>query len=181
MSEEFTKVENGLRPSLRPTSPAEVKEETPRERAERITREFYEHNAGVDMDAVDKFAIPEHIVPDGWTYEWKRKTIMNAEDPAYEVELARRRWAPVPASRHPEMMPVGYRGKEILRDGLILMERPAAITDDVRAGDLRRARMQVRAKEEQLTSAPQGQFERTNKGSDMVKIKKGYDAMPIPD
>lgn len=181
MSDEFKKVEAGsIRPPIRPTAPVE-REETPRERAERVAREFYEHNAGSDMDAVDKYYIPEGLIPDGWTYEWKRKLVLGAEDPSYEVALARRGWQPVPANRHPEMMPAGYRGVEIIRDGLILMERPSVITDDVRAADLRRARMQVKFKEEQLTAAPPGQFERTNKGNDMVKIKRSFEAMPVPD
>jgi hypothetical protein len=51
----------------------------------------------------------------------------------------------------------------------------------IRAAELRRARLQVRAKEEQLTAAPQGQFERSNKGNDLVKVKKGYEAISIPD
>jgi hypothetical protein len=181
MSEEFTKVPADIRPPVRGAAPSAAREESPRERAERITREFYEHNTGSDMDAVDKYYIPEGLVPDGWTYEWKRKLVLGAEDPSYEVALARRGWQPVPAARHPEMMPMGYRGVEIVRDGLVLMERPQAITDDVRASDLRRARVQVRAKEEQLSAAPPGQFERTNKGNDMVKVKRSFEAMPIPD
>jgi hypothetical protein len=61
------------------------------------------------------------------------------------------------------------------------MERPAEITEEVRQLELRRARLQVRAKEEQLSASPAGQFERSNKGNEMAKIKKGYEAMPIPE
>lgn len=178
MMEEFTKVGDSSRPQMRP---ADAKTESPRERAERVAREFYEHNAGAEMDAVDKYFIHESMIPDGWTYEWKRKLVLGAEDPSYEVSLARRGWQPVPASRHPEMMPANYRGVEIVRDGLILMERPQVITDDVRNADIRRARMQVKFKEEQLNAAPPGQFERTNKGNDMVKVKRSFEAMQIPD
>jgi hypothetical protein len=64
---------------------------------------------------------------------------------------------------------------------MVLMERPLEITEEVRAAELRRARLQVRAKEEQLSSTPQGQFERSNKGNDLVKVKKGYEAIAIPD
>ena len=78
-------------------------------------------------------------------------------------------------------MPRGYDGAEIRRKGMVLMERPAEITSEVREAELRRARLQVRAKEEQLSASEAGQFDRTNKGNDMVKIKKGYEAMPIPE
>jgi hypothetical protein len=79
------------------------------------------------------------------------------------------------------MMPIGHKGNEITRKGMVLMERPLEITEEVRAAELRRARLQVRAKEEQLSSTPQGQFERSNKGNDLVKVKKGYEAIAIPD
>jgi hypothetical protein len=38
----------------------------------------------------------------------------------------------------------------------------------------------VRHKETQLNSAPDGQFERDNKGAPLAKIKKSYEAIPIP-
>lgn len=79
------------------------------------------------------------------------------------------------------MMPYGYKGNEITRKGMVLMERPSEITDEVRQLEYRRARLQVRAKEEQLSAAGPGQFERSNKGNDLVKVKKGYEAMPIPE
>jgi hypothetical protein len=41
--------------------------------------------------------------------------------------------------------------------------------------------MQVRAKEEQLAATPAGQFERANKDNSLVKVKKSYEAMPIPE
>jgi hypothetical protein len=64
---------------------------------------------------------------------------------------------------------------------MVLMERPLEITNEVRVAELRRARLQMRNKEEQLTQAKGGQFERANKGDQLVKIKKGYEAMPIPE
>ena len=114
-------------------------------------------------------------IPAGWTYEWKRKAIMGKEDPAYEVELARGGWEPVPASRHPSMMPKG-KYETIERDGMILMERPKELSDDAHNADLRRARLQVRSKEAQLTSGPDGTFER-----DRPVVKKSFEAMPIKE
>jgi len=64
--------------------------------------------------------------------------------------------------------------------GMILMERPAEVTEEARLVELRRARAQVRQKEEQLSSSPAGQFERANKENSLVKVKKSYEAVPIP-
>jgi hypothetical protein len=49
----------------------------------------------------------------------------------------------------------------------------------VRQADARKAREQIRAKEAQLSSAPDGQFTRDH---DRVKpkINKGFEPMPIP-
>ena len=175
MSDEFKKV----RPNMRPEAP--VTEESPRERAARKAAELREHRRGDLDDGTDEFFVEPGIIPDGWSYEWKTKTILGMEDPNHQVKLARDGWEPVPASRHPEMMPAGYKGVEITRKGMVLMERPLEITEEMRALELRRARLQVRAKEEQLTAAPAGQFERSNKGNDLVKVKKSYEAMPIPE
>lgn len=175
MSDEFKKV----RPNMRPEAP--VTEESPRERAARKAAELREHRQGDLDDGTDEFFVEPGIIPDGWSYEWKTKTILGMEDPAHQVKLARDGWEVVPASRHPEMMPAGYKGVEITRKGMVLMERPLEITEEMRALELRRARLQVRAKEEQLTAAPAGQFERSNKGNDLVKVKKSYEAMPIPE
>lgn len=175
MSNEFERVRPAMRPNDAKT------EESPRERAARKAAELRSHRDGNLDDGTDEFFVELGIIPDGWTYEWKTKTILGAEDPAHQVKLARDGWEAVPASRHPEMMPAGYKGTEITRKGMVLMERPAEITEEVRQIELRRARLQVRAKEEQLSAAPAGQFERSNKGNDMAKIKKGYEAMPIPE
>jgi hypothetical protein len=175
MSDDFKKV----RPSMRPEAP--VTEESPRERAARRAAELREHRNGDLDDGTDEFFVEPGIIPDGWTYEWKTKTILGAEDPAHQVKLARDGWEFVPAARHPEMMPAGYKGVEITRKGMVLMERPSEITSEVRSNELRRARLQVRSKEEQLSSAKPGQFERSNQGNDLVKVKKAYEAMPIPE
>ena len=39
----------------------------------------------------------------------------------------------------------------------------------------------VLGKEDQLASAPQGQFSRDNKGSSLASVKRGYSPMPVPE
>ena len=175
MTDEFKKVRPSMRQEVAP------KEESPRERAARKAAELRAHRNGELDDGTDEFFIEPGVIPDGWTYEWKTFEIYGAEQSSHITKLLRDGWEPVPASRHPEMMPRGYDGAEIRRKGMVLMERPAEITSEVREAELRRARLQVRAKEEQLSASEAGQFDRINKGNDMVKIKKGYEAMPIPE
>lgn len=130
-------------------------------------------------DGVDEFAIDLNRIPDGWTAEWKTKTVLGAEDPAQMVAYQRMGWEPAPTSLFPELMPNDWKGNTVERKGMILMLRPKQITDMVRQADARRARDQIRAKEAQLSSAPDGQFTRDH-AQVKPKISKGYEPMPIP-
>jgi hypothetical protein len=167
-----------LRPNMRPEAPAA---ETPRERAARRTAELRGHDTDIGDDYNDEYYIELGIIPDGWSYEWKARTILGAEDPAHQVALARKGWESVPASRHPELMPIGYKGAEITRKGMVLMERPLEITQEAQRRLLLAARTQMRDKEAQLTQAKSNEFDRTNKGDPLVKINKKYEAIPIPE
>jgi hypothetical protein len=163
-----------------PAAPKAPREEDPRTRAARRAAELREHHGSMD-DGVDKFYINPAIIPDGWSYEWKTHTVLGKENPGYQVSLAHRGWEAVPRSRHPELMPENYDGETILREGQILMERPLEITEEAKAIELRKARAQVRGKEEQLGMAPPGQFDRANKDAPLVNIKKSYESIPIPE
>ena len=118
-----------LRPEMRPTA---TTEESPRERAARRAAELRGHDTDIGDDGSDEYYIELGIIPEGWSYEWKVRTVLGAEDPAHQVALARKGWEIVPASRHPELMPMGYKGVEITRKGMVLMERPLEITEEAR-------------------------------------------------
>lgn len=167
-----------LRPEMRPNATVE---ESPRERAARRVAELRGHDTDLGDDGNDEYYIELGIIPEGWSYEWKTRTILGAEDPAHQVALARKGWEVVPASRHPELMPMGYKGVEITRKGMVLMERPLEITQEAKNAEYRKARMQMRDKEAQLTQAKGGEFDRSNKGDPLVKINKKYEAIPIPE
>jgi hypothetical protein len=156
------------------------REEDPRTRAARRAAELREHLGDNLGDGVDEFFVDPRIIPDGWSYEWKRHMTLGAQDPSYQVSLARGGWDAVPAHRHPELMPDNWRGATIERRGMILMERPAEITEQVKARELRKAREQVGQKEQQLYGAPPGTFERDNKGNPLVKVGRSYEALAIP-
>lgn len=166
-----------FRPPLRPEEP---KADDPRARAAKRARELRDHGVGQE-DGVDKFFIPSADIPEGWDYQWKRRKTVGAEDPAYEVATARAGWEPVPAHRHPSYMPKGWKGGDIERDGMVLMERPKEISDEARARELRDAREQVRQKEAQLNNAPQGQFPRDTREDTRARVSRNYERAPIPE
>jgi hypothetical protein len=157
---------------------AEMREESSADRAKRRAAEIRGHLGGLD-DGTDEFYVDLTCVPDGWTYEWKRLSLLGAEDPTYTVHLARMGWEPVPSSRHPEMMPSGWARGTIERKGLILMERPSEVVDEARRLQDRAARDQVRAKEAQLSGTPDGTLTRDHEKV-RPAIKKSFEAMPVP-
>ena len=165
-----------MRKEIRPP----MREEDPRVRAARRAAEVRNHVGSMD-EGTDDFFIPQEMIPPGWSYEWKRKSVLGQEDPAYAVSLARKGWEPVPADRHPSFMPDGARFATIERKGMVLMERPLELTEEAREIERKRARAQVRQKEQQLNSAPDGQFSRNNKDASLVKVNRSYEAMAIPE
>lgn len=172
--------ENPLRPEVRPVEQRpDLRDSDPIAAAEARAEQLRAMTQG-DPDEGDKFYIDPRVIPPGWSYEWKRHKLLNAEDPSYQVELARKGWEAVPVSRHPDMMPIGYKGATIERFGNMLMERPKSITEEANRQELRKARAQVKGKEEQLSGVAQGQFGRDNKGDSLVKIHKDYEPIQIP-
>jgi hypothetical protein len=77
------------------------------------------------------------------------------------------------------MMPMNWSGAHIERKGMMLMERPAEIVEEMRLLEKRKARDQVRAKEAQLSGTPDGTLTRDHPQA-KPQIKKGWDAIPVP-
>lgn len=126
------------------------------------------------VEGQDKFAFDRRIIPAGWDYQWKTDTVLNQRDPAYQVDLQKAGWKPVPASRHPEMMPVGWTSDFIIRGGQILMEMPKATVEAARIREKRLALEAVKVKEDQLNSSPPKTFSRRGQTS------REYGPMEIP-
>jgi hypothetical protein len=88
----------------------------------------------------DRFYIDPAIIPQDWVYEWKRHSVYNQPDTGYQSSLSQNGWEPVPAERHDGLfLPAGSTG-HIIREGLILMERPAVLNEEERAEARRKAR-----------------------------------------
>lgn len=165
-------------PPMRPDMRAAA---DPRDLARQRAAEIMGNGGDVFEEGSDQFYFDRSKIPDGWDYEWKRHSIYGKEDPPYVTRISRTGWTPVPASRHPEEMPSGYKGATIERDGQMLYERPLEITVHVNKINNSRARFQVQQKEEQLSQAPQGTLGRDNHGAPLVKLHKSYEAIKIPD
>lgn len=157
-----------------------MREDDPKARAAQRAAQLREHSNGEVVDGIDDFYVPLDIIPDGWTYEWKRHTTYGAEDPAYQVQLARSGWTAVPVSRHPAMMPQNTQAQIITRKGMILMECPTEIVQERVDAERRKARLQVAHKEAQLAGTPEGTMTRDH-ARVRPTIKKGYEPMPIPE
>jgi hypothetical protein len=156
---------------------AEPRASAPRDAKARAA-ELRKHLAANPI-GTDKFALPSNTEPEGWTYEWKRWTTLNKEDPAYQTELAQAGWEPVPAQRHPGLMPKNYRGETIEREGMMLCERPTEIVEEAKARDLNEARMQVRSRETVLREeVPKGGAPRNHA---KVGVTYGKDGIAVDD
>ena len=85
-----------------------------------------------------KLYVPRSKIPPDMTYSWVRESTLNEPDPDNVTDRMIRGLAPVPADRHPEMVPPalpGYEGVQvqiIRRGGLILCERPTRDVDAYR-------------------------------------------------
>lgn len=102
----------------------------------------------------DIYYIPVEEIPEGSSYEWKRWSVVGAEDPFYIAQMREQGWEPVDPKRHPNWLPPGYNQPFIIKGGQILMERPIELTEEARAEQKVLARRQVREAEARLGRTP---------------------------
>ena len=102
----------------------------------------------------DPYYIPPGVIPDGWVYQFKRKTVHGMDNPSEQAAMQRGGWTPVPAERHDGFfLPAGVKG-EIVIGGLILMERPVELEEEARWEDKQAADAQVNGSRRQFGFAP---------------------------
>jgi len=157
----------------------DMREEDPRSRAARRAAEL-RSSIDTTIDEADEFYVDPNIVPDGWTYEWKRFTVLGQEDTGAMLNYRRSGWEEVPMRRHPDMMPIGSSESFIMRKGMVLMERPQVISKDFEDRMKRKARQQVIDKENE---AKGGGYANSDAGFEARgnKIGHSYEAMQVPD
>lgn len=144
-----------------PENPYLATDTTPRDprpapiRERRTGRIEVEGHGGVKLSRkrsgnTDPYAIPPHVIPTGWDYQWNTYTIVGQQAVDSQILMAENGWRPVPSERHAGMfMPEGHKG-HILRGGMILEERPMALTIEAREEDQAKATGQVRDQNESL-------------------------------
>jgi hypothetical protein len=125
---------------------------------------------------LDKYAVSPELIPEGMSWEWKTATVYGKSDASYNAFLRDQGWEPVMAERYPgKFVDEGVRGP-IMRDGLMLMERPMELTREAMAEERMAARAAVAIKEQQLHGAPDGQFPRQREdGSSTVRVSRTYE------
>jgi len=102
----------------------------------------------------DKYYAPSP--PDGWDYQWKLKAVLNQDDIDRIRQNELNGWEAVPLSRHPDLMPKGWKGETIEVGGLVLMERPKIFTDEARDEERRAAKEAIFTKESQMKEGRAG-------------------------
>lgn len=141
--------------------------------------------------ATDQFEVPKHLWPKGWDYQWNTISVHGNADIARNMvnHMQQQGWAAVPAERYAgTLLPKNAKGA-IVRDGMILEERPTSLGDEARAEDLANAKKLISDRNESLKLAgvkqgmPQG-YEMSSKykgtGGDIrMSIDKALDA-PAP-
>ena len=157
------------------------KSENPRDRAARRTAEIRNHNNGTLDEGTDEYYIDPSLSPDGGTYEWKMRTVLGKEDPGYDIALRRKGWEPVDAERHPEMMPRNSAEREITRKGMVLMERPKELTDEVNDISRKNARNQVASRAGEIDPKGRGGLMDRSDSKASMKVTKSYSPIAIPD
>ena len=167
------------RPEMRAEQRPAMREESSRDRAARRASEIEGHLPD-ENEAIDAFNVSA-LQPDGFNYQWKVRTVLGQELPQRQLEQAKYGWESVPASRHPELMPHGWKGQMIEREGLVLMERPTVIEEEMKRRERKEARDLVKGNQEKLSGVPQGQFARVDgEGRPTAKVAKAYSPVDIP-
>lgn len=140
-----------------PAPVAKVATEDSRARAEARIRQL-RGNPDLGGGERDKYWAP--AAPEGWDYQWKLKSVLNQDDVDRIRQNELNGWEAVPLSRHPELMPRGWKGETIEVGGLVLMERPKVFTDEAREEERRAAREAVITKEAQMREGRSGDLGR---------------------
>lgn len=159
----------------------DIKKETPR--GAQIREEDLREIVTAVMDEEDKFYVPPELIPDGFSVEWKRMTVLGKRTPdqnTYERNLAKTRWEPVSLAAHPsfrKLVSKSFDGDSIENEGMILMIRPTVISEKVRQIQKYKADSQLKDKMAQLGQAGPGEAPRR-----ITELSKSYEpTLEVPE
>lgn len=154
-------------------------------RAAEIARTIRENRSGLTNQIGEIFNISDDHVPPGFTYEGKRCSVGGKTEGVLGNDNIRQAhqggWRPVPAKRHPELCAVGYSGDTIVKEGLMLMERPTTLVEEAKHIERMEARRAVDDKKAQLGKPTPGTLTDREDSRFQGRVSHSYRApTPIP-
>ena len=154
---EVDTMRNDLRTDMRASDP----QEAARIRAAEVFAQL-----GDSLAEEDVFHVPDELKQPGWDIEWKRFSSVNQEDTNNINKAKRTGWQEVPANRpgFERFVPRNWKESFILKDGMLLMERPTEVSTEVKRRMLGQAREVIRIAEAQNGQSPPGTLPRDNNG-----------------
>ena len=135
----------------------------------------------------DSFEIPKNLWPKGWSYQWNTISVHgNADVARDQMNLMQAQgWRAVPAERYAgTLLPRNAKGS-IVRGGVILEERPEALTIEATAEDVANARKLISDRNESLKlasvqkSMPEGFVSRNDVSGIRMQIDKSLDVAQV--
>lgn len=95
--------------------------------------------------AENRYLVDQSKIPAGYSYEWKRVSVLGQPDEEHQINVSANGWTPVPADRHPELAGMkAVKDATLIRGGQMLMERPIELTQAARIEEKGRADDQIK-------------------------------------
>lgn len=132
-------------------------------------------------DVDNPFYIPVEEIPEGSSYEWKRHSNVGQENPFYIAQMRSQGWEPVDPRRHPNWVPPGYDKPEIIKEGMILMERPLELTQEAILENHTKATAQIAEAESRLGMAPKNTLSRQHPNLQNRVVKEWGRSVPVEE
>lgn len=150
------------------------------------TRTRTRGNTGVTQQDHDSYIIHENIPPDV-SLEWKLYTAvgseMKNEYPFYLEGMRKQGWEAVDPHTHPDWvrLPPDYPHHNVIVNGLILMERPMALTEEAREEAKFNANQQMRVAKQRLGLTPKDTMTRDFEGVRPKVVEERMRPIPIEE
>ncbi len=133
-----------VREEVRPEVRADVREE-----ARQVATKKLELT---EFDSEDQFHIDPRMIPPGMSWEWKAENIVGKPNTTRMTRYKINHWTEVPQDRYP--------GLVTRKEGMVLMERPAYLTEESTKRQFKKAQQQARQVGARIAETPDGTFTR---------------------
>lgn len=131
-------------------------------------------------EIVDELYVDPSEIPDGFTVEWKRKSIYGKDDVQHQIGLEKDAWEYASPKDFPSLVGKRYTGNTVEHKDLVLMIRAKEITGEAIAEDRERAVGQVRTKMQEIGMAKAGEAQRVDSaGRSLTKINRSYEKISV--